>query len=298
MIILPDKCFDSIEIDNKSTVFALYKRQGCWPEKKNDKNHTELGTIRAKSKHEQLNNQLLNHTFTSDKEFLERYNKAKIVARHYCMAENAIAVLSNMPLDTSYICYGHLGERLGLGNGAEEVVSIWEQKLMRLIHPDDVAEKIAWELQFLSFISQLPVDERSDYYLQHFMRMRGRGGDVLTVRHRIFYLDYDADGNVLLTLCLYSVVGQNAGVAGIVHSLDDTLANNPSVGLQGLLSVRERGILELVSSGKASKQIADLLNISTNTVNNHRQSILHKLHCHNTAEAVVVAGKLGILSSK
>ena len=130
------------------------------------------------------------------------------------------------------------------------------------------------------------------------MRMRGRGGDVLTVRHRIFYLDYDADGNVLLTLCLYSVVGQNAGVAGIVHSLDDTLANNPSVGLQGLLSVRERGILELVSSGKASKQIADLLNISTNTVNNHRQSILHKLHCHNTAEAVVVAGKLGILSSK
>lgn len=124
------------------------------------------------------------------------------------------------------------------------------------------------------------------------------GGDVLTVRHRIFYLDYDADGNVLLTLCLYSVVGQNAGVAGIVHSLDDTLANNPSVGLQGLLSVRERGILELVSSGKASKQIADLLNISTNTVNNHRQSILHKLHCHNTAEAVVVAGKLGILSRK
>lgn len=124
------------------------------------------------------------------------------------------------------------------------------------------------------------------------------GGDVLTVRHRIFYLDYDADGNVLLTLCLYSVVGQNAGVAGIVHSLDDTLANNPSVGLQGLLSVRERGILEQISSGKASKQIADLLNISINTVNNHRQSILHKLHCRNTAEAVVVAGKLGILSRK
>ena len=94
------------------------------------------------------------------------------------------------------------------------------------------------------------------------------------------------------------MVGQNAGEAGIVHSLDDTLADNPSVGLQGLLSVRERGILEQISSGKASKQIADLLNISINTVNNHRQSILHKLHCRNTAEAVVVAGKLGILSRK
>ena len=101
------------------------------------------------------------------------------------MAENAIAVLSNMPLDTSYICYGHLGERLGLGNGTEEVVSIWEKKLMELIHPDDVAEKIAWELQFLSFISQLPVDERSDYYLQHFMRMRGGGG--MSLRYVIVF---------------------------------------------------------------------------------------------------------------
>lgn len=257
-----------------------------------------MRTIRAISKCEELNKQLLNHEFTSDKEFLKMYNEAKIVARHYCMAENTIAVLSSMPLNISYICYGHLGEKLGLGNGIEEVVSIWEKKLMDCIHPDDVAEKIAWELQFLSFMNQIPADGKSDYYLQHFMRMRDEQGNDLMVRHRILYLDYDAEGNVLLTLCLYSVAGQNAGVTGIVHSLDDTLVSSPSISMQRLLSVREREVLEQISSGKASKQIAETLNISTNTVNNHRQNIIRKLHCQNTAEAVVVAGKLGILNAK
>lgn len=263
--------------------------------RKQIKAHTALRTI---CKREELNEQLLNHEFTADKEFLQKYNEAKIVARHYCMAENTIAVLSNMPLDTSYICYGQLGERLGLGNGTEEMVSIWEKKLMDCIHPEDVAEKIAWELQFLSFMSQVPVEEKSDYYLQHFMRMRDLQGNDLAVRHRILYLDYDAAGNVLLSLCLYSVAGQNAGATGIIHSLDDTLVSNPSANIQGILSVREREILEKISRGKASKQIADKLHISVNTVNNHRQRIIRKLHCQNTAEAVVVAGKLGILAAK
>lgn len=254
--------------------------------------------LKRETKDKELNRQLLNHEFNCDEEFIAHYNEAKIVARHYCMAENTVAVLSNIPFNTSYICYGYLGEKLGLGNGTEEVTSIWEKKLMDRIHPDDVAEKIAWELQFLSFMSQLPKDRKFDYYLQQFMRMRDAQGKDLTIRHRILYLDHDAGGNVRLTLCLYSVAGQNAGVTGIIHSLDDTLVNTPSVSMQGFLSVREREILGQISSGKASKQIADALNISTNTVNNHRQNIIRKLHCQNTTEAIVVASKLGILSSK
>lgn len=249
-------------------------------------------------KNKELNQQLLNHEFSCDEAFIERYNEAKMVARHYCKAENAVAVLSNMPFDTSYICYGHLGEMLGLGDGVEEVASIWEKKLMDHIHPDDMTDKMAWELQFLSLMSQLPPEKRSDYYLQHFLRMRDGEGNLLTIRHRIFYLDFDSVGNVRLTLCLYTVAGQHTGEAGIIHSLDDTRLSQSSVSMQGLLSNREREILEQISSGKASKQIAETLNISASTVNNHRQNIIRKLHCRNTAEAIVVASKLGILGAK
>ena len=249
-------------------------------------------------KSDELNKQLLNHDFNCNDDFVERYHEAKCIARHYCKAENAVAVLSNMPFDTSYICYGHLGEILGLGNGVEEVASIWEKKLMDCIHPDDRVDKIAWELQFLSLISQLPAERRSDYYLQHLLRMRDGQGNLLTIRHRIFYLDFDSVGNVRLTLCLYTVARQSAGVTGIIHSLDDTRLSPSSVSMLGLLSLREREILEQISGGKASKQIAEALNISISTVNNHRQNIIRKLHCRNTAEAIVVASKLGILDAK
>ena len=257
-----------------------------------------MKTKRAIRVSEELNKKLLDHEFNCTDVFTERYSNAKIVARHYCQAENAVAVLSNMPLDTSYICYGHLGEKLNLGNGVEEVASIWESSLIELIHPDDIAEKKAWELQFLTFMNTLPQEQKSDYYLQHYLRMRDARGNFLTIRHRIFYLDFDADGNVQLTLCLYTVASQNTGVTGIIHSLDDRLVSQSSFNIQGLLSMREREILAHICSGKSSKQIADHLNISNNTVNNHRQNILRKLQCQNTTEAIVVAGKLGILGAK
>lgn len=253
---------------------------------------------RTINKRKELDERLLNHNFSCDDAFISRYRAAKIVAEHYASAENAVSVLSNMPWGTSYICYGRLGEKLGIGNGKEEVESIWEKKVMDCIHPDDVAEKIAWEIQFIAFMHQLPAEKKTDYYLQHFLRMRDNQGHYHTIRHRIFYLDFDASGHILLSLCLYTAVGQNAGLSGIIHSLDDSLVSHSSISIQGLLSARECEILGLISNGKVSKQIANELNISVNTVNNHRQNIMHKLHCQNTAEAIVVAGKLGILPKK
>lgn len=253
-----------------------------------------MKTLRT-TKKEELDRQLLNHDFDCHDDFFAHYNAVKAVAQHYSVAENAIAVLSCMPYDVSYICYGHLGENLGLGTGAEEVASIWEKHIMERIRQDDVAEKTAWELQFLSFIKHLPIEQRPDYYLQHILHMCDSQGIYHAMRHRIFYLDYDALGNVQLSLCLYSAAGQNTGVTGIIHSLDDTLVNHSSINMQGLLSLREREILEQISAGRISKQIADTLHISVNTVNNHRQNIMRKLNCQNAAEAVIVATKLGIL---
>ena len=171
-------------------------------------------------------------------------------------------------------------------------VSILEGALILAV---DVAEisRIGKDVGTLQIERETMVDS-----IVALMAERILGNDLLRqARHRHqAHQTYESYGKRLQPTA-YSP-GQAEDKAAALSQLALALANNPSVGLQGLLSVRERGILELVSSGKASKQIADLLNISTNTVNNHRQSILHKLHCHNTAEAVVVAGKLGILSSK
>ena len=55
------------------------------------------------------------------------------------------------------------------------------------------------------------------------------------------------------------------------------------------LSPREREVVQLVSEGKASKEIATILNISLATAETHRSNILRKLRLHSIAELVLYA---------
>lgn len=68
-----------------------------------------------------------------------------------------------------------------------------------------------------------------------------------------------------------------------------------ATGAQGLLSKREQEVLKLIAEGKKSVEIADLLFISTNTVDTHRKNILAKCEVKNTAELVSFANKNGLI---
>ncbi len=63
-----------------------------------------------------------------------------------------------------------------------------------------------------------------------------------------------------------------------------------------MLSPREKTVLSLLSKGRSSKQIADILHISVNTVYRHRQNILASLQVSNTAAAVEIALRLHLIS--
>jgi DNA-binding NarL/FixJ family response regulator len=49
------------------------------------------------------------------------------------------------------------------------------------------------------------------------------------------------------------------------------------------LTERETEVLQLIAEGNANKQTADKLGISIKTVEKHRQSVMNKLHIHDTA---------------
>jgi DNA-binding NarL/FixJ family response regulator len=61
------------------------------------------------------------------------------------------------------------------------------------------------------------------------------------------------------------------------------------------LSPREREVVQLVSEGKASKEIAVILNVSLATAETHRSNILRKLRLHSIAELVLYAVRNGIV---
>lgn len=244
-----------------------------------------------------LTDTLRSQTFVDIENLNEDYEMAKIAAIHRSRTENAIAVLSNIFEERSFIVYGRLGKLLGFPTEKDyqDVPSIWEKEVLKRFHPDDIEEKLALELQFITYVKTLPEDCRQDYYVQHVLRMRDAKGQYVYVTHRIFYLRYDKSGNVLMSLCLYTIASSEQRQAGIFNSLTGERVNETSTEIKTLLSEREKDILRLVGKGKASKEIADSLCISTHTVNVHRQNILKKIGACNSTEAYNVALKLGII---
>ena len=63
-----------------------------------------------------------------------------------------------------------------------------------------------------------------------------------------------------------------------------------------MISNREHQILQLISDGYTSKEIAAKLYISTETVHSHRKSIQQKLRASNTARMIAHSFYYGILS--
>jgi DNA-binding NarL/FixJ family response regulator len=81
--------------------------------------------------------------------------------------------------------------------------------------------------------------------------------------------------------------------------LEDYMHQMQQRGLQDsydLLTDREKEILQLLAEGKSNKDVATMLDLSTNTVETHRTRIMQKLDLHSAAEIVLYAVRKRIVS--
>lgn len=222
----------------------------------------------------------------------------KGVARGYAMVENAISVLSDMRTYTSYIYYGGFAERFGIGCGQrqETVLSIWEENIIGLIHPDDLPGKYLHELSFFHFIKSKPPSQRHRYCLASRLRMRDAAGHYVPVLHRLHYIQEQPRPAMRFALCLYGPVPADfSSRCAIVNTVNGRMTELRLHGNGQLLSCRETQVLKLIDNGLTSKDIAEALAISINTVSRHRQNILDKLQAKSSMEACHVAKSLKII---
>ena len=64
--------------------------------------------------------------------------------------------------------------------------------------------------------------------------------------------------------------------------------------VHGVLTPREREVLQRLAEGRATGEIATLLGIGERTVRSHVERILRKLHAHSRLEAVAIGRRLGL----
>jgi len=99
-----------------------------------------------------------------------------------------------------------------------------------------------------------------------------------------------------IRLALANRIYLSPGVADVVVRDYVSHTPAPSKSVFAVLTTREREVLQLLSEGKRTSQIAEALHISIKTVETHRQQVMHKLGMRSVAELTKYAIREGLTS--
>lgn len=104
--------------------------------------------------------------------------------------------------------------------------------------------------------------------------------DLITALHAAYY------NNAYLCPNISKILMEN----NIQHSKDEVLHDSFEK-----LTPREKSVLQLIAEGQGNKDIAERLNLSINTINNHRSNIMKKLDIHDIAGLTRYSVKKGLI---
>ncbi len=222
----------------------------------------------------------------------------KQYAKTYADIHNGIAVLSDLTANWSFTYMGAIAERLHMTPSTRklEINSIWEDFLLERVHPEDLAIKHILELQFLDMVKKMDPKERCRYQANSVLRVAGKDGQNIMISHQIVYLDTPGEEFPQLALCNYTLLADTEDLPSnknyIFNQVSGEVYPIEKQDVKDIMSLREKEILRCIRLGMISKDIAEKLGLSVNTVNRHRQNILQKLRVRNSHEAIRIYNKM------
>lgn len=250
----------------------------------------------------ELTEALLNQDFNTAHNSAEVLSAFRKSVQDFVLLDNSMAVLSDFRENKSYIYSGQFGAFFGISQNEMVIDSAFEEVIFKNIHPADLKERDLLELRYFNFQKQHTPQDRKRYSTMCKLRAVNPEGNYVAIAHRTLYPHAYEDGSIWLALCIYApATGQSSN--GIDAKIIDAVTGCEvatevlTAYDKLLLSPRETEVLTLISLGYQSKQIAQNLNISLNTVNRHRQNIISKLKVTNSANAVATATALRLLKT-
>lgn len=164
------------------------------------------------------------------------------------------------------------------------------------IHPDDVEKWLESLNELMRFtLGEIPVGSRKLMSYTWNYRFKNNDDKYVNIIQNTTPLEFDADMKPIIGLAHYTVVdprlefpiSASAKVLNKQNEYETIYFNSFSKKLlsEGI-SNRERDIIRLLVLKQSSREIAEKLNISPNTVNTHRRNILRKLNLSSTGELI------------
>jgi DNA-binding CsgD family transcriptional regulator len=202
-------------------------------------------------------------------------------------------------------CFDLLGYNANyfLETGLDNYLNKW--------HPQDfdlLNRKVAPDC--LNFFRTMAAEKCVNIVYSYNYRMCNAKNEYVTLLQPSSYIASDVQGLPAGMIGVVFDITHFKPDLSIVHTIEETVRYNGSLVnnllfkkvhpiLESwelrLISTREMEILKYMAAGQSSKQMADRLNISINTINNHRKNMLAKTNCNSSAELMNYAAKHGLL---
>ncbi len=187
-----------------------------------------------------------------------------------------------------------------------------------LAHRDDVLKVLEEEAEAFQKVFQPGYDPAQPNFTVLDARILQRGGGYIAFRALITVLEYFPDGVFKTALVAGFVPGadeeMNATIEAQVRSAltraknlyrsiysptwPDKLSKAPLTEIfnyqdaRHVLTPKEQEVLRAIANGLSSREVADQLGISLNTVETHRKNMFLKFNVGNVAELIAVTSKL------
>jgi DNA-binding CsgD family transcriptional regulator len=147
----------------------------------------------------------------------------------------------------------------------------------------------------MEYSNSIPSEQREFIFAVYYYHGRKKNGDIIPIQHKSIPMVFD-ENHIPFVFCnIYSDISyldpQNIPHGIMLNKFTQEVfhLNKENFNLEKgneKFSKREKEIIRHISSGQTSKQIAEKLNISTETVRTHRKNILRKAGVSNTISLV------------
>jgi len=224
------------------------------------------------------------------------------------LKEELLAISKTIGIQEGLIiaCFDYRNLNLAFFTGNVEGLTGYPESMFRnqgmetsftMIHPDDRPELFRFQKIVFDTFHSLSIPERHTFQFSYTTRWVHRTNENsfwMTSKVRPYVIDQD--GNFIMDLHILIQLPNPPKTKGYdwnyTYVKDDGtrifVSKNSPTDRSINLTPKEKEIVTLILDGKESKEIAELLSISFNTVATHRKNILRKLGAKNVGEMVKI----------
>jgi DNA-binding CsgD family transcriptional regulator len=236
---------------------------------------------------------------------IEHFQPAKQLSSRFAPITFLLDYSTKKYIYVSESCFDMFGYTANyfLEMGLEDYLSRWHEADFSVINKTVFIDSMA-------FLKTLHPNNYNDYIFSYNYRIRNPIGNYVTILQRFSYIPGSSISAPAGMIGVAFDITHYKTDTSIVHTIEKALTYERKIvnelvfkkvhpvyetGRNQFLSKRETEILRYVAQGMGSKQIADKMSLSINTINNHRRNMLAKIGCKSSSELINYGIKHGLI---